>query len=463
MSDLGISYCLGGKPGYAGRLQEELLEIHRRRRGSSHPRAMAAMQNLANSYDLIGRPNDAMALRVEVLELCRQRFGADHPRTLSAMQNLAISRDAAGEREEALAMREEVLDKIRAVRGPEHLETLRAMNNLSISYDHAGRHEESLKLRESVLELSRKIRGPEHPETSRLMENLAGSYDRAGRRSEAMQLRGDAAEIRRKMLEKNAGQSLATMVEVAAACENAGRHGAARALRDEIARRAELELPGKPEREHDPVLFVRAESRARHGRWRDAADDCERLYELSPQSIRYLHRAALLLKAGDRAGYQELCTRALAAFGNSIHLLDAERVSKIAWLMPDLELDGEFVRSLSERALGLEGYSHSWAVLNKGLCELRSGDPALAVEVLERAVGSDLAPEGRATARAALAMARQRLGETEAARADLAAASEILGDTFAQPDDTPQQVPVGQWYDWLIARCVFEEAKALLK
>lgn len=462
-SDLALSYSLGGKPGYGARLQESLLQIHRRNFGPGNTKTLAVMQNLANSYEQVGRHGDAMNLRTEVLAQCRNIFGLEHPRTFSAMQNLAISKDAAGEKAEALALREEVLAKFRAAKGPEDPDTLRAMNNLAISYEHAGRHGESLVLRESLMELSRKVFGPEHRETMLFMENLASSYDHAGRRDEAMRLRGDAAALRMKSLEKRPGQSLATMVEIATAFDQAGRYQESRALRDDIGRRAEIELPASPARELFGPLQMRAEWRAREGRWQAAAEDCARLVELSPESIRHLHRAALLMRAGDRAACEAVARRALDAFGESVHDLDAERVSKICWLLPDLGIDRDKARALSDRALKLDGYSHCWALLNKGLCELRSGDLAVAADFLQRAAASGLAPEGRATAQAALAMTRHRLGQVEAATAALASAREILGSAFAQPDDTPQQVPVGQWYDWLIARSLFAEAEALLK
>ncbi len=458
-SDLALSYGFGGKPGYAGRLQEELVEVNRRRLGPNDPKTLAAMQNLAISYDLIGRTKTALELRVEVLERCRKLFGEDHPRILSAMQNLAISKDLAGEKEEALKLREEVLAKISTQRGEEHPETLRAINNLTISYDQAGRHEESLKLREQVLELSRKVRGPEHPETMQLMENLAGSYERAGRRDEALQLRSDAADLRRVAMEKSPAQSLKTMVEIAAAYGQAGRHGASQALWEAIGRRAEQELPAKPGWEQQDALLARAEWRARQGRWRAAAEDSEHLIDLSPQSIRFLHLAALRLRANDRDGYRDLCHKALGAFGNSPHLLDAERASKICWLMPGIDFDRKLARALSERTLGLEGYSLPWALLNMGLCSYRLGDFPAATVHLEKCLASDIGPEGRAAAQAVLAMTRQRLGETTAAAEMLLASSKTLGNAFAQADDSPQQVPFGQWYDWLIARCLCEEAK----
>jgi hypothetical protein len=56
-------------------------------------------------------------------------------------------------------------------------------------------------------------------------------------------------------------------------------------------------------------------------------------------------------------------------------------------------------------------------------------------------------------------MTRQRLGETAAAAGMLQASRKTLGNAFAQAGESPQQVPFGQWYDWLIARCLYEEAQ----
>jgi tetratricopeptide (TPR) repeat protein len=457
-SDLALSYSFGSKPGYAGRLQEELVEYHRRHDGPDDPKTIAAMQHLAISYYNIGRTTTALELRVEVLDRSLKRFGPDDPRTLGAIQNLAISKDRNGEKEEALALREQALSKLQKVRGAEHPDTLRAISNLTISYDQVGRHEDSLKLREQVLELSRKILGPEHPDTMYRMENLAGSYERVGRRNEAMQLRSGAADLRRIAMEKSPEQSLRTMVEIAAVYGQVGRAGESQALWEAIGRRAEKELPAKPGWENQDALLARAEWRARQGHWRIAAEDTAHLIDLSPQSIRYLHLAALLLRANDQEGYRALCHKALNTFANSPYLLDFERASKICWLMPGIDFDRQVARTLSDRSLELEDYSHPWALLNKGLCAYRLGEFQVAAEHLEKALTSGLAPEGLATAQAALAMTRQHMGDTTAAAEMLQAAGKTLGNAFAQANDAPQQVPFGQWYDWLIARCLFEEA-----
>ncbi len=461
-SDLATAYCFSHKPGYAARMQEELVEALVRLRGADDRRSIGAKQNLATSYDQIGRTRDALDLRRDVLERSRRLFGPDDSRTVAAMQNLAISEDRTGNHAEALALREEVYAKVRPTRGDEHPETLRAMNNLSISFDHAGRHEESRELREKALEASRKVRGPEHPETVQLMENLAGSYEHAGRLDEAARLRGEAADIRRRTLEKEPHQSLSTMIEIARAYRQAGRTTEERALWDEIGRVAEDELPPTPGAEHYNALLARCEYRARQGRWRDAAADSARAIEVAGQSIGYLHSAALLLKSGDRDAYQALCKQALERFAEGTNPLDAERIAKTCWLWPDLDFDHQLARSLTERAQVLDGYSQPWALLNKGLAGLRNSDFVASAKALETCLETTIAPEGRAAALATLAMTRWRLGHEEAARKALGEAGEILGTTFCQADESPQLVPVGQWYDWLIARCLHDEAAELV-
>jgi hypothetical protein len=50
------------------------------------------------------------------------------------------------------------------------------------------------------------------------------------------------------------------------------------------------------------------------------------------------------------------------------------------------------------------------------------------------------------------------MGDTTAATGMLQASGKTLGNAFTQANDSRQQVPFGQWYDWLIARCLHEEA-----
>jgi eukaryotic-like serine/threonine-protein kinase len=468
MNNLALSYRFSGRIAEALALQEKLLASRRRSSGPAAPATLGAMQNLAISYDDAGRFKEAMALRIQVLDQSRRILGPEHPATLSAMQNLAISRDQAGEHEQALALREEVLVKLRSTRGPEHLETLRAMNNLAISHDRMQRHEEALKLRVAALALSRKLRGSEHPETIQMIENLANSYQQASRKDEALRLRAEAVELRRTALGADHPDSLVVMGHLASSYDAAGRYSDAKSLREEIGRRAERGLPARLEEinpTHLEPLQARAEYRARQGRWDAARADTERLNELDPKSIRYVHLAALYLQTGDRVAMRKLCERAIDAFSQSADKEDIGRASKICWLMPDLEVDVQTARRLADRALELNAndtYYLPWAQLAKGHAEYRAGNFDAAAEMLEKCAASSLAAEGRANAHAVLAMAHHRLGSDSAARKSLAKSAELLNGAFDQPANTPQIVPAGQWYDWLIARHAFREAVGLL-
>ncbi len=468
MAELALSCRFAGRVNEALGLQERVLEFRRRNAAPDDPGTLEAMQHLAISYDDARRFGEALALRREVLDGCRRRFGPDHPRTLAALQNLAISHQHTGHPELALPMREEVLKKFRATVGNDHPDTLRALHNLAISHEQAGRDDRALPLREELVERSHRVHLPQHPETLSAMENLAAAYDRAGRRDAAARLRAEVLEIRKHSLPSQPTDRLRSLATLANAYEAGGHTAEAAALWAEIGRKAEHELPADPadvEAGATRILEARAEQRARNGRWQAAADDSRRLLELDPASIRFLRLAALHLKAGDRAALRQLARQALQAFARSANRRDCERAAKICWLMADLDIDTDAARRLAERGLEPadgDAYTVPWSHLTAAWTALRGGEFTAAIAAADQCLAAAPAPECRATALALRAIACHHYGRPVEAGTALAEAAKLLASTFAQPDGTPQQVPAGQWYDWLIARCLFEEAKSTL-
>ena len=468
MADLALSCRFAGRVNEALRLQERVLEFRRRSAGPDDPATLEAMQHLAISYDDARRFDEALALRREVLDGSRRRFGPDHPRTLAAIQNMAISHQHTGHPELALPMREEVLAKFRATVGDDHPDTLRAIHNLAISHEQAGRDDRALPLREELVERSRRVHLPQHPETLSAIENLAAAYDRAGRRLEAAKLRAEVLEIRKHTLPSHPADRLRSLATLANAYEAGGHAAEAAALWAEIGRKAEHELPADPAAIDSTalrILHARAEQRARTGRWQAATDDSRRLLELDPESIRFVRLAALHLRLGDRDGLSGLAARALQAFSGSADGRDHERAAKVCLLRADLGIDTAAARQLAERGLETaagNGYYLPWAELTNSLAALRSGQFAAAITATQRCIAAGPALECQAAALALRALACHHDRRPAEALDALAKAAELLGNTFAQPDGTPQQVPAGQWYDWLIARCLFEEAKSTL-
>jgi len=111
-----------------------------------------------------------------------------------------------------------------------------------------------------------------------------------------------------------------------------------------------------------------------------------------------------------------------------------------------------------------------WTELTQGWSEFRAGHFNEAASVLEKSVAalkmdaSGRSQPAEAAALAVLSMSRQRLHQTDQARQALEHAANLLGDTLDQPGDQLQHAhdPGWVWYDWLIARIAFREAKALV-
>ncbi|WP_367871128.1 tetratricopeptide repeat protein [Luteolibacter sp. Populi] len=464
MDDLGLTYSSDNKPGYAHMYQERVLRIRRETNGPNSLATLSAMHRLATSYDGTWDREDAKRLRIEVFGKYKDILGPDAPETLGAMQNLAISYEATGNPQMALNLREEVWSKLREQGKAESPEGIRAMGNLAISYGLAGRNGEALSLLESALAGSRKVFGAEHPNSQRWMNQLADAHAAAGRSGEALPLRQEAARARGNSLKIGSGpKELRDLAGAATSYENAGLPEEGAKLREEIARRAEVEIPVNADFQYVHLLTARVEARARAGRWKDAAADEERLISFGPESGLYLRLAALLLRSGDHAAYQQMCERCIADFGKSPNLQDTERMSKICWLMPDLAIDKEQARSWSTLAMQLDGYSKTWAKLNMGMAEYRCGNHAAAEAMLGECLSSSVVGgDCGASAHAFLAMTLHRLQRDGEARESLATAGRLLGETFGQADGMPQKVATGQWDDWLIARCVYQEAVRLL-
>ncbi|WP_052573648.1 serine/threonine-protein kinase [Haloferula sp. BvORR071] len=464
IEDLCLSYYMGGKPGYSVQMQRQVVEKRQLRDGSDAPGTLVAMHRLANYCAASGHPTEARDLRTTVYQKYKLKLGMDARETLNAMQNLAISLDEAGKAKDALQMRQDVMDKIKSAGRTESPDGVRAMANLAISYERAGRHAEALKLRETALETSRKIFGTEHPETVRAMGALAGSLSHEGRAEEAKTLAQDAARLRGKALASPRVKMLEEIAEVATAYENAGLPEEGAKLRDEIARRAELEVPPNPDYQWVHWLMPRAEARLRAGNWKGAAEDEEILsgFPGGGSSDRLMHWAAVALRAGDANAYAKVRDRAIAELRGSPYLLNTERLAKICWLMSAQGLDKEQAKSWNVLALQIEGYQRSWAEWNMGLAEYRCGNFAAAEPLLEKCLAANLSGECRSSALAVQAMVLHELKREPEAREALSKAAAILGDTFAQPDGTTQKVAAGQMYDWLIARCLYREAEKAL-
>jgi serine/threonine protein kinase/WD40 repeat protein len=220
----------------------------------------------------------------------------------------------------------------------------------------------------------------------------------------------------------------------------------------------------------------------REGEWENAAADFAQLTELDPDEHWHWYRsAALALHVGNQEEYRRICRTMLARFGKGEKRELPERVAKTCLLAPDAVPDLKPVLQLADR--GATSHLDSFMILTKSLAEYRAGQYASAADWLKR-----LSPDANgvhcdASGFAVLAMAKFRLSEGRRsparatlrepapnrevaqlaveARTALAQAEAILSQKM--PDPKAGRPVGGDFHDWLHARILTNEAKALLE
>jgi len=210
------------------------------------------------------------------------------------------------------------------------------------------------------------------------------------------------------------------------------------------------------------LLAIKAGIDARHGQWKEATDDAARSLDYQPSaSFRFSEVAALYLKTGNRAAYEQFCKKLFFEHRDTSNIFFADQVAKSCLLLPASEVDLNGVSHLADIAVTL-GAGDAGAVpffsVCKALAEYRLGHFASAAEWAQKALNSprkDAYPH----AYGVLALADWKLGKKDEARAMLA-----HGENVA-PRVMPAYVVEDAgtaWLVWLYARIQLEEAEALI-
>ena len=227
----------------------------------------------------------------------------------------------------------------------------------------------------------------------------------------------------------------------------------------------EVQAPVQPWDAKDGAVLFRnlADYFARRGRWKEAVADAAKTLELEPDKVGdRIGLAVLLIANGDRAGYRNHCRAMLAQFGATKNADYAQRVAKACLLLPVSGADLTRVASLSDFAL-TKGTSH-WREYTKGLTEYRQGQYASAVNWTEQTLAKPESGPAYAEFSAqdcmVLAMAHYQLNHAEEAHAALAKGIAIVETKLPQLETGD----IGDyWVDWIIARALMNEAKALVE
>src|SRR5262249_33987901 len=173
----------------------------------------------------------------------------------------------------------------------------------------------------------------------------------------------------------------------------------------------------------------------------------------------FTKRALLLLRAGDRAGYRQVCAAALERLGKTE---DANTAGGVAWtcgLAAGAVPDYQPVIALAERAAREDPKSHA---NDLGAVLLRAGRPADALKSLERAVQVH-GRGGDGYDRVLLALTHHALGHKDEAARWLRQAEEWIDAAEAGKLDDPEYKLPLAWDQRLALRLLRQEAEAVVR
>ena len=207
--------------------------------------------------------------------------------------------------------------------------------------------------------------------------------------------------------------------------------------------------------------FRRANVRAELGLWSEAADDYARGTTLSSaRPITWYYRALAQLAQDDFPGYRRTLSQMFSRFAGTN---DAETKNLLAWTWALIDnsqgLESQALEAVRQ-ALALKP-RHPLYFNTLGSVLYRLGDDVEAIRTIEAGIeardGVGIYSEWLF-----LAMAYQRLGQTETARAHLKKADDWWADEFrSHPTDSVPVSPNG-WRDRLLYKLLRQEALAIL-
>ena len=236
MNNLAVMLEKQGSYGQAEPLYRETLQLTREILGPRHKYTLTSMNNLAAVLERQGRYPEAERLDRDTLQLRREVLGPDDPDTLGSMNNLAAVLEDEGRYGEAEALDREALQLSREVLGPHDPQTLNSMNSLAGLLDSQNRYGEAEQFFRETLQLDREVLGPDHPQTLSSMNNLAEVLAREGHFGEAEPLFRETVQLYREVLGPRHRDTFTAMNSLAGVLENLGRYGEAEPLYRETLR-----------------------------------------------------------------------------------------------------------------------------------------------------------------------------------------------------------------------------------
>lgn len=442
------------------------------------------------------RIEDAETNLAEVLELWRKLGEEDAREGIDAQELLSMLRWRQKRLDEAEELMLRIYDWRRKHLPAEDPDTTKAQSNLAGILYAGKRYPEAEQLFRQSLAASERFYGKDHPEMALLLENLGVISAVMGKTAEAKGFHERAVAIRREFNAPDHPHRISAVVKLADLDASSGYTAEAESLYRELIASGRkdpddygsvlhvlqklftnLRKWGRPADADAvfaeiltpeycrtakcvPVLKLRAELLGRVGRWHDAAIDAARLVELQPEEHEHYHTLAPLLVAEGRVeDYRQLCAKIIQRFHTPTDIFMADRMAKDCLIQPSALPDLERVSLIANAVLRQgDGYgSQPFFQVLKALSDYRLG------KLPDAAAGGarvdDSIVHAKVIALAIQAMAASRMDQSDQAREFYAQANAIFESKLPKRDSGE----LGQdWRDWIIARELLTEARALL-
>ena len=274
-------------------LQEQIVSAQARTLGTTHPKTLQAMSDLAWSYWNLSRIPKALELQLRVTKLSTETLGINDPMTLKAMDNLAHTYWLCGDRQKAKDLGIAAGEGMRSVLGPGHPDTLTAMHNLGQTYMHLGDAEKSKELQTEVLGARAKLLGSDHPDTLMTMASLGMSYSALGQQDEAKKLLLAVVETRKRILGQEHAYTLWAINDLSKIyCEQGEALQAEELLHDVLD--AAIRTLGKDHIGTLMTLFNLSRAYGAQGRWTAAQQTLTELTEVQTRMLGPQHPDTLI-------------------------------------------------------------------------------------------------------------------------------------------------------------------------
>jgi serine/threonine protein kinase/tetratricopeptide (TPR) repeat protein len=453
LNDLAGVYFLQGKYTNSERLVREGLDIRRKLQSNQSLEQADSLFALASTLAALNeRPESESASR-EALAIRRKLLGNEDVLTASSLIGLITILWRSGKLDEAEAASREALSIRRKVLGDEHLDTAMALDYLGHSLHLEHKLTESEAASREAISIYEKKPGPLIPAYFFPRNELIKTLEEQRKWAE---IEVACREVLRQR--ERPGMRETAVVDNVGWLFNALRKQGKFSEADQLL--AEILSPDFVKKPSSAFLRFRAAICGQRGQWQQAANDAALAHEMDPVNPDSCHLLApLLVITHNRTGYEQLCRQIQTTFTNVTDPYVADRMAKDCLLVPSTKVDMELVGKWADTAVtaGSNSPAIPYFQTCKALDCYRRHQFADAVAWGQKATDRTVA---RAQALPVLAMSYWRLGQKEDARAALAAGNTLAP---ANPSEADKNDPKWEWFDWIFARILLDEAQALME